>query len=109
MRRAVGIGALVWAVVGALVAFAGISDVNADARLLVGLASGLGPLAAVAASIAVGRRRDRWAGLLLITSVITPTYFAWVLNVPALLIGLILLISPRVAVGDSQARFGASA
>lgn len=89
-----------WAVVGALVAFSGFSDVNTDARLFVGLASGLGPVAAIAGGVAVGRRLDRWAGVLLIVSVITPTYFAWVLNIPALLVGPILLIAPRFAVGD---------
>jgi hypothetical protein len=79
-----------------------LSDVNPDARLLAGIASLLGPAAAIAASIALSRRRDRWAGLLLVVSVITPTYFAWVLNVPALLVGLILLTAPRVAVGDAR-------
>lgn len=99
-RRVIQIGALVWAVVGGLVAFTALSDVNPDARFFVGFASVLGPAAAIAASIALSRRRDRLAGVLLIVSVITPTYFAWVLNVPALLVGLILLIAPRVAVEE---------
>ena len=96
------IGALVWAIVGALVAFSALSDVNADARLLAGIASVVGPVAAIAASLALGQRHDRWAGALLIVSVATPTYFAWVLNVPALLVGLILLMAPRVAMGDRK-------
>jgi len=101
-RRVLRIGALMWAVVGASVAFSALPDVNPDARLLAGLASVVGPVAAVASAIALRRSRDRWAGLLLIASVITPTYFAWVLNVPALLIGLTLLIAPRLIVGDRR-------
>ncbi len=90
-----------WAVVGALIAFSALPDVNADARLLVGLASALGPIAAFGAAITVSRHFDTWGGVLLITSVITPTYFAWVLNVSALLLGLILLLVPQL-VSDSR-------
>jgi hypothetical protein len=75
-RRVVQVGALVWAVVGAFVAFSALPGVNTDARVFVGFASLLGPVAAVAASAAVSRHLDRWAGLLLVVSVITPTYFA---------------------------------
>jgi hypothetical protein len=93
---------LVWALAGALVAFSALPDVNDDARVLVGVASLLGPVAAIAASAALSRHRDRWAGLLLVVSVITPTYFAWLLNVPALLVGLILLVAPKLAQGDPR-------
>jgi len=41
---------MVWAGVGAAVALGSLGQVNADARLLVGAASALGPAAAVTAS-----------------------------------------------------------
>ena len=56
------------------------------------------PLAAVLASIALARGRNRTAGLMLLLSVGTPTYFAYVLNVPALLVGLALLLAPDLTV-----------
>jgi hypothetical protein len=47
--------------------------------------------------VVIGRHRDRAAGVLLLVSALTPTYFAYVLNVPALVVGLYLLIAPRRA------------
>lgn len=97
-RQAVQVGAFVWAVVGAAVAIPQIASANSDARLLVGVASVLGPAAAVGAAMLLGRGggrgRGRWAGALLLVSVATPTYFAWMLNVPALIAGLVLLLAP---------------
>jgi hypothetical protein len=69
--------------------------VNADARLIVATASVVGPLAAVGAARALGTDRDRLAGALLLVSVLTPTYFAVIVNVPALAVGLLLLGAPR--------------
>ena len=97
-RRVQSLGALLWAVVGAAVALSSVSDVNADARVLVAAASIVGPLAAVAASRLLARGDDRAAGALLLLSALTPTYFAYVLNVPALLIGAVLLAAPRAIV-----------
>jgi hypothetical protein len=99
-RRALQAGALAWAAVGAAVALPAVATANADARVIVGIASTLGPLAAAAASIFLLQRRDTIAGLLLLLSVATPVYFAWVLGLPALLAGLALLIAPQATVGD---------
>jgi hypothetical protein len=88
----------VWAGVGAAVALGSRGEVNSDARLLVGAASVVGPLAAVGAAWLLTRGADRPAGVLLLVSVLTPTYFAWVLSVPALVVGLALLAAPRAVV-----------
>jgi hypothetical protein len=65
-----------WAVTGAGVAAVSLPAVNGDARLAVGLASGVFPLCALAAAIALRHGADRIAGLLLLLSVATPTYMA---------------------------------
>lgn len=96
-RRVLEVGALVWAGVAAAVALGSLDEVNPDTRLLVGAASVVGPLAAVGASRLLAHRSDRAAGVLLLVSVLTPTYFAWALNVPALVVGLALLAAPSVA------------
>jgi hypothetical protein len=93
-RLIVQTGSLVWAVVGAAIALPALASMNEGAVLLVGAASILGPLAAVAASWLVSRRRGRSAGAFLLVSVITPTYFAALLNVPALVVGVALLAWP---------------
>jgi hypothetical protein len=93
-RLVVQTGALVWAAVGAAIALPAVASMNEGAVLLVGAASILGPLAAVAASWLVGRCRGRWAGALLLVSVFTPTYFFAMLNVPALVVGVALLAAP---------------
>ena len=68
--------------VGAVVALASLQGVE-DARLLVGAASILGPLHAVWAERRLSRHADRSAGLLLaVSAVLTPTYFAYVINLP---------------------------
>lgn len=107
-RQAIRVGAVVWAVVGALVAIPQVPEANSDARLLVGVASVLGPAAAVGAAILLGRRQVRWAGALLLVSVVTPTYYAWMLGVPALIAGLALLAAPRVVRADARAESGVS-
>src|ERR1700680_1486851 len=63
-RRALQVGALVWAAVGLFVALSSLGAVMPDARAVVALASGGGPLAAVLAAVAFERRRDRVAGVL---------------------------------------------
>ena len=99
--------ALLWAFVGAGVALLSFNDVNPDARLIVGVLSVLGPLAAVGASRLLARAADRQAGVLLLVSVVTPTYFAYVLNVPALLVGLVLLVAPRAILPPAGSGAGA--
>jgi hypothetical protein len=93
-RRVVYIGSLLWAIIGSTIALASLPTVNEDARLLVGLASIVFPLCALAAGVALGRGHDRKAGMLLMVSAATPTYFAYPLNVPALVVGLAVLASP---------------
>ena len=95
VRQVLQGGSLVWAAVGAVIALGSLGQVNADARFLVGVASIAGPLCAVAASRLLAVGADRWAGGLLVLSVVTPTYFAFVVNLPALVVGLALLIAPR--------------
>ena len=99
-RRGLQIASLVWAIIGWSVALTGLGQVNADARLLVAAASAAFPLAAVGAFPALDRGMDRTAGALLIVSAATPTYFAYAINLPALLVGLVLLIWPALVVGQ---------
>ena len=96
--RVLQIGAIVWAVVGFVLAIVGFGEVNRDARLLVGVASVAFPAAAVVASFALRAHRERIAGLLLLISVVTPTYFAYIVNLPALVVGLSLLSTPTITV-----------
>ena len=79
---------------GAAIALPALTRMNEGAVLLVGAASIVGPLAAAAGSWLAGRGRGRWAGALLLVSVLTPTYFFAVLNVPALVVGIALLAAP---------------
>lgn len=94
-RGALQIGALAWAATGLVVALTALGDVIPDAPVFLVAASVAFPLSAALASTALARQRDRTAGLLLLVSVATPTYFAYVLNLPALLVGLGLLLAPR--------------
>ncbi len=95
-RQILEAAALFWAVVGAAVAIAGLPGVNDDARVAVGAASVAFPLCAVGAAMLLRRGREHAAGLLLVASAATPTYFAFALNVPALLIGAVLLVAPGI-------------
>jgi hypothetical protein len=97
MRRAYQVGALVWAAVGLIIALSSQSQVNADVRPLIGTLSVALPLTAVLAAAALDRERDRVAGIFLLVSAATPTYFAWPVNLPALIVGGILLIRGRVS------------
>lgn len=83
---------MAWAVVGLVVAHGSGAPAGVGAGLLLVAASVMFPLAAAGASVALAAGRDRAAGFLLLASVATPTYFAWVLNVPALVVGLALLV-----------------
>lgn len=86
-----------WAVLGAVVALVSLGDVNDDVRVLVGFASVVGPLLAAWAAVQLSRQVDRSAGTLLVLSaVLTPTYFAYVINLPPLVVGLVLAVAPQV-------------
>ncbi len=93
-RQVVTVGSAAWAVAGALIALVSVPNSTPDARWLVRLASVVFPAAAAAAAVALRRGAIRWGGVLLLVSVATPTYFAWPLNVPALVAGLVLVLAP---------------
>jgi hypothetical protein len=93
-RQVLMVGSAVWALVGALVALPSVPHSTPDGWWLVALASVLFPAAAAAAAVALRRGATRFAGVLLLVSVATPTYFAWALNVPALVAGLVLTLAP---------------
>lgn len=99
-RRALIIGSMAWAVIGAAVAVPLVPQANADVRWIVRIASLVFPAAAAAASVALSRGALRWAGVLLLLSVATPTYMAYPLNLPALVVGLALVVSPAVIIRD---------
>ncbi len=105
-RQVVRFGAIAWAATGLVVGFASVGSINADARPLVVAACLIGPAAAWMASLAIDRRHNRHAGWLLLVSVLTPTFFAWVLNVPALLVGLLLVLAPQAVTDRSYRRPG---
>ncbi len=82
-----------WAGVAVAFAFGTASSVNPDARGLFALVAVLTAGAAVmAARLLIAPARRRLAGLLLVVSAAAPTSFAWVVNVPAMLVGLFLLL-----------------
>jgi uncharacterized membrane protein YeaQ/YmgE (transglycosylase-associated protein family) len=95
-RRALQLGSSAWAVVGFLVGLVAVRDATGTGRFVLIAACIAGPAAALLASLSLASHRDRFAGALLLASVVTPTVFAWVLNVPVLLIGLALLIAPAL-------------
>jgi hypothetical protein len=101
-RRLMCVGSVIWAAVGAGVAVGSIPNANHDTRVLVGLASVVFPLCALGAAVLLQRQHDRLAGLLLLASAATPTCFAYPLNVPALVVGLALLASPAVTLGEHR-------
>jgi len=76
--------------------------------VLVGLASVVFPLCAGAAALALRQRHDRLTGLLLVVSAATPTYFAYPANLAALVVGLAVLASPSVTLGEPRHRVPAA-
>ena len=93
--RIVQVGATAWAMVGFGIAAMCLAAVNPDARLIVGVASEVFPVCALAAGVAAAHRRVRAAGALLLLSAATPTYFVWPINLLALAAGAALLLAPR--------------
>jgi hypothetical protein len=102
VRRMIEVGSLVWAVVALSIGLATFGSYNSDARLLVIAVSIVATGSAALASVSLAHRRDRIAGTLLIVSVVAPTSFAWVLNVPALLVGVVLLVAPSMLLGHPR-------
>lgn len=91
-ENVIAVGAVVWAIVGFAIAMSALSDVNRDARVLVTTFSIACPVSAVGAARLIHKGHLCWAGLLLVISVATPTYFAFALNIPALVVGLALIV-----------------
>jgi hypothetical protein len=100
--RTLQVGATAWAMVGFGIAALGLAGVDADSRIVVGVASVVFPMGAVVAGMAAARGRARAAGALLLLSVATPTYFLWAVNLPALVAGLVLLAGPRRLMVDPR-------
>ena len=90
MRRAIEVGAPIWAAVALSFGLATLGSYNSDARPFVVGATIVAAAAAALASVKLAQHRDRIAGVLLIVSAVAPTSFAWVLNVPALFVGAVL-------------------
>jgi hypothetical protein len=103
-RRAIELGAVVWAVVGLIVGLRVLQSVNADARVLVLLACVVGSGSALLASACLSAHRDRLAGALLAASAVSPTVFAWAMNVPAVLVGAALVIAPTSVLSERRIR-----
>jgi hypothetical protein len=101
-KQVLALGAAVWAVVGFAIAATSMATVDGGAPVAVGAASVVFPACAVVAALAVAGDRHRTAGVLLLLSVATPTYFAWIVNVPALLVGAALVLSPGRTVAGSR-------
>jgi hypothetical protein len=104
IQRALSCCCVAWALAGAVIALSAVPRANPDARWLVGLASVAFPAMALAAAAAVRRGARRSAGLFLLLSVGTPTYFLWVVNVPALLAGIALLTAPPLPGSNGWAK-----
>src|SRR5262249_35021367 len=79
------------AVFGALA----VRDATASRTAVLAVAAFLGTACGVAAIVALKRRRLRWSGVFLVLSAISPTTFAWVVNVAALILGGYLVASVR--------------
>jgi len=101
-RRAIQYDSVAWAGVGLSVSLSAFGDVNEVARWIVLIATIAGAGSAFLAAIALGHRHYRTAGALLLISVVTPTYYGYVLNVPALLLGPALLIAPKAVLRPSS-------
>lgn len=100
-RQVIATGSLCWAVVGWSIALGSLPTVNDDAIVLVAASIGF-PLCALCARWALHPNRGRLAGSLLVASAATPTYFAYALNLPALIVGLTLLVAPNAALGERR-------
>jgi hypothetical protein len=85
-----------WSAVALTVALAAYGHVDGGAGLLVGFVGAAACAAAFVAgrllTLSVNKRR---AGLLLVASSAAPSSYAWLLNVPALLVGLFLLFEDQ--------------
>jgi hypothetical protein len=74
------------------IALLGLSTTNADARPIVLAATVVGTAAGLAGAWLLTTGRIRIAGLLLVLSIVTPTFAAAVVNLVPFLLGIVLLI-----------------
>jgi hypothetical protein len=103
-RELLSVGAATWAVVGGCIAASGLRQVNADARYLVAIACVVGPVSAILAGLALRGHHDRGAGWFFLVSVVTPTFAAAALNIPALVGGALLVVAPRAVFPPQRMR-----
>jgi len=97
-RGLLEVAALTWAAVAAGGAFGAMLTIDRSSVLLLSVIALVGPIAAMIASQLLGRGADRAAGALLLVSLLTPSYFSWVVSLPALAIGAALVAAPRLIV-----------
>lgn len=95
MTRPLTILCAVWTVVGLSLAASGLGSVNPDARWLVGAATVIGVSAAALATWRAALGDDRAAALLLVLSVIIPTWFAAAVNLVPLVVGIVVAVRGR--------------
>lgn len=84
-------GSVAWAVAIILIGVSTFSDVNSDARVLVGSVILVTAAAALGASWLAFRGHFGLAALALVLSVLAPTYFFWVINVAPLVLAAVAL------------------
>lgn len=89
-------GCLAWGVAAAAISLPALPEVNHQVRWLVGIMSVVLPACAVGAASAFRAGATRLGAAMLLLSAMTPTYFAWALNLPALVIGTMLVVVPSL-------------
>lgn len=94
--KALPAACLAWGVVAGAIALQALPNVNHEVRWLVGIMSVVLPACALGAAQAFRAGAPRIGAALLLLSSMTPTYFAWALNVPAILIGTALVVAPSL-------------
>lgn len=96
--------AVLWGVLGAGVALSALPNANADPRVVIGVLSVLLPGASIGAAVAIHRGRPTLAVPLLLVSVLTPTYFAWVLNLIPMFVAVTIPLSRSRGAGTLTRR-----
>lgn len=94
-RSPAAVVAAAWAVAGAVLGALSVADATDSGRLPMIVAAVIGVAAAAAAAVLLHRGHSRAAGALLVLSAVTPTGFAYLPNLAAVLGGLALLMWPH--------------
>lgn len=97
-RLAISRACCAWALLIVVVGGLTMPSWNRDARWILVVITGITTLSAFLAARAVSCGRDRVAGMLLVVSAVSTT-MAYVLGVPALVLGLVLALRPRLLIG----------